>query len=131
MMVEHRCDCGTLVWAGGLPRYAELIICPGCGRDNSRAPSLRVRLRWGLFQIRKRFRLYGLKHGFLWGPHRLGLIDAFRLERERRSRRAPRSVLQRAIVESVSSKEGALERFLDGLPQEVHELIVQDISGGR
>ena len=59
-----------------MPR--ETIICPRCGLACSTPPSFRLRLRWGLYSLRKRRRILGLKRTFA-----MGLRNAFLLVRER------------------------------------------------
>ena len=82
-------QCGTCVWEGWPPGVEELIICTSCGGNCSRQPSLRYRLRWGFAQLAKRRRKYGLA-----GVFRLGIIDAFRLSREREVRNAANKARQ-------------------------------------
>lgn len=83
MVPLHKlCACGATAWETrypqGLPRYTEELICPGCGRNNSRKPS--IRLRWVYFRylFAKRRKVYGL--GF---AVRHLSWDMFLLERER------------------------------------------------
>ena len=84
--LKHVCACGAAIWdvagAGRLPKYTELIVCPSCGADHSRRPPLRWRLRYGRYQLRKRRRLFGLGETI-----RMGVLDAFRLPREREALR--------------------------------------------
>lgn len=59
------CSCGTSIWEAqslsGLPKFAEAIICPRCGLDHSRAPSLRWRMSQFRYRFRKRRQLFGLR----------------------------------------------------------------------
>ena len=75
------CRCGTLVWDGAVPRFTETVICPACGRDNSRrAPPLWV-LGYTWWRLRRHRAAYGL-----WVAIRdLGLL---RLSHYRASKRA-------------------------------------------
>ena len=80
--IKHDCSCGAPIWEGSLPRYEETIVCPQCGRDHSRNPPWRVRIRWARYSLRKRIRLYGLRRGATM----LSLIELFLLPRERKAR---------------------------------------------
>lgn len=85
--IVGRCGCGTVVWDGAVPRYEETIICPTCRLDNSVAPPLLYRLRWGMRQINKRRNLRCLKcsrrYGLSVALRMLG-TNVLRLNRERR-----------------------------------------------
>lgn len=66
MVPLHKlCVCGATAWdtqhPQGVPRYTEELICPGCGRDNSRKPSLRLRWLYFRYIFSKRHRVYGLR----------------------------------------------------------------------
>lgn len=62
--LRKHCLCGALVWDAPAPRYLpkvqELIICPKCGRDNSRRIPIWYALRFYWRRFWKRRRAYGI-----------------------------------------------------------------------
>ena len=77
--VRGRCPaCGVVVWEAYPPAPREDVVCGRCGLDCSVPPGLKLRLRWGLYSLRKRKRLFGIRRMF-----GMGLRDAFLLPRER------------------------------------------------
>ena len=85
------CRCGANIWMAkslaSLPSVMEYLLCPQCGRDNSRKPSLLFRLRWLRYRLRKRRSISGL--GSMWGNWwDFILLPREKEERHRLSQRA-------------------------------------------
>lgn len=56
--IRKYCECGTLIWAGGLPGYLEQVICLTCKTDHSRKLPLLLRLRYGRSQLRRWWKIF-------------------------------------------------------------------------
>ena len=58
------CTCGTLIWHVQVPSqlssYLATTICPGCGQDYSRVPTVWWAARFYWRRLRKRARYFGL-----------------------------------------------------------------------
>ncbi len=76
-----KCKCGGVIWdvkhLSQIPSYFEKIVCPNCGADCSRRPSLLFRYRYARYRVRKWRSIYGR-----WSLLTHLSPDMFRLPRE-------------------------------------------------
>ena len=65
------CGCGALVWdvqhPGQLSSFQARTVCPGCGHDHSRAPTLAWLVRFYWKRLLKRRRYFGFVG--MWRQH--------------------------------------------------------------